>query len=115
MYRYLFIPMAGMLLLLTSCVATVGPHGTYVSVAPPLPAVVELVGPYYAHSGYNYYYHGNNWYYAPAKGKRWVALPRKHYPREVRFRNERSDRFRYPQHYRDGDRYRRGDRDRWHD
>ncbi|MEE4608231.1 MAG: hypothetical protein V2L15_05035, partial [Desulfobacteraceae bacterium] len=106
MYRYLLIPMAGMLLFLTSCVATVGPHGTYVSVAPPLPMVVELASPYYVHSGYNYYYHGKNWYYAPAKGKRWVALPKKHYPREVRFRNERSDRSRYQKHYRHDERYR---------
>ena len=84
MNRYLMAPAAGVLLFLTSCVATVGPRGTHVAIAPPLPAVVEISGPYYVHAGYRYYYHGRRWYYAPARGKHWIVLPRDRYPREVR-------------------------------
>lgn len=128
MYRFLLIPIAGLLLFLTSCVATVGPHGTHVAVAPPLPAVVELVSPYYVHSSYHYYYRGKTWYYARSRGERWIALPKDRYPKVVRFKNE--DRKRYQRHeqhrdddhyrrddrYRHDDRYRRGgDRDRWDD
>ena len=128
MNRYLMIPMAGTLLFLTSCVATVGPRGTHVAVAPPLPAVVELVSPYYVYSGYHYHYRGKGWYYASSKGGRWIALPRHHYPRVVRFKNDRSERYPRYKHHRDDDRYRRGnhhfhddryrrsaDRDRWDD
>jgi hypothetical protein len=121
MHRYLLVPILGTLLF-ASCVASVGPHGTQVAIAPPLPVVVELGSPYYVYSGYHYYYHGKRWYYAPSRGARWVALPRGHYPREVRYRTDYRDRYRSYDRYRDDrryhgdDRYRRGDHDdRWDD
>ena len=112
MHRYLFIPILGMVLL-AACVAAVGPHGAQVAIAPPLPAVVELVNPYYVHAGYDYHYYGQRWYYAPSKGGRWIVLPRDRYPKEVRFKGEKRDQYRGDRQNHHDDRYRRGDRDRW--
>ena len=84
MHRYPLIPILGMLLL-ASCMASVGPHGAQVAIAPPLPPLVELATPYYAHAGYRYYYNANRWYYAPSKNERWIVLPKDRWPREVRF------------------------------
>jgi hypothetical protein len=75
-----------------SCVATVGPHGAGVALAPPLPATVELVDPYYVYGGYHYYYHDDRWYYSQSRDGRWIDLPRDHYPREVRFKGSRDER-----------------------
>lgn len=73
-----------------SCVATVGPHGTSVTIVPPLPLIVELADPYYIHGGYHYYYHNDRWYYSQSRSGPWIDLPRDHYPREVRYKG-RSD------------------------
>ena len=75
-----------------SCTATVGPYGAGVAIAPPLPATVELVDPYYVYRGYHYYYHNDRWYYSQARDGRWIDLPRNHYPREVRFKGNRDER-----------------------
>jgi hypothetical protein len=75
-----------------SCVATVGPYGTGVAIAPPLPATVELVDPYYVYGGYHYYYNNDRWYYSRSRDGRWIELPRDHYPREVRFKGQRDER-----------------------
>lgn len=74
-----------------SCVATVGHHGSYVAVAPPLPVTVELVDPdsYYTYGGFYYYYHGDRWYYSSSKSGRRIDLPARHYPKKLRFKGKR--------------------------
>ena len=114
MHRYLFIPILG-ILLLTACAVAVGSHGAQVAIAPPLPAIVELVSPYYVHDGYEYYYHGQLWYYAPSRGERWIALPRDRYPKEIRFRGEGREQYQGGRRDHGDERYGRGDRNRWGD
>jgi len=75
-----------------SCAVRVGPYGAGVAIAPPLPVAVELVDPYYVYRGYHYYYHNDRWYYSRLRDRRWIALPRDHYPREVRFKGRRDER-----------------------
>jgi hypothetical protein len=95
-----------------SCVAALGPHGTSVAIAPPLPAVVALVDPFYVHGGYRYYYHQERWYFAAPKGGGWIDLPRDRYPREVRFKKGQGHGYRDHDRHPDGDRYRGPDRHR---
>ena len=86
-------------LLLPACVMAPGHRGP--DVAPPLPVVVELhLEPYYLHRGFYYYYHDHRWSYSRSRSGPWKALPREHYPREVRFKDRR-----------DGERDRDRDRD----
>lgn len=75
-----------------SCVATVGPHGSSVAIAPPLPLTVELVDPYYVHGGYHYYYNSDRWYYSQSRSGPWIDLPRDRYPREVRYKGGSGER-----------------------
>lgn len=75
-----------------SCVATVGPQGAGVAIAPPLPTTVELVDPYYTYGGYFYYYDHDRWYYSHSRGGPWIDLPREHYPRETRFKEKGGER-----------------------
>jgi len=79
-------------LMCVSCVATVGPHGASVSIAPPLPIYVELSDPYYFYSGYYYHYDNTRWLYSRSKGGPWINLPRDRYPKEVRFRGRGDER-----------------------
>jgi len=79
-------------LLCTACIMTAGPHGASIAIAPPLPVVVELDTPYYYHSGYNYYYTDNRWYYSQKKGGPWIDLPRDRYPKETKYRGKGPDR-----------------------
>lgn len=75
--------------LFAACVMTAGPHGASVAIAPPLPVVVELTDtPYYFHSGFHYYFDNDRWYYSRNQGGTWIDLPRKHYPKEVRYRGK---------------------------
>ncbi len=69
-----------------SCVAHVGPHGSHVAIAPPLPLIVELGEPYYVYGGYYYHYDNDRWYYSRSQGGPWIDLPRDRYPKEVRFK-----------------------------
>ena len=72
--------------MMAGCLVEPGRRGE-VSMAPLLPPVVVLEAePYYYHEGYHYYYHDNGWYYARSRKGPWVALPRDHYPREVRYK-----------------------------
>lgn len=74
------------------CLMWSGPGGG-VTVVPFLPPVVVLgEEPYYVHEGYHYHYRNEGWYYANSRNGPWSALPRDHYPREVRFRNGRGER-----------------------
>jgi len=76
---------------LTGCLVP-GPHGRPTLLVPPLPALVWLESePYYVQGGYTYFYRDNNWYYSRQRTGPWVELPRDHYPREVRFRDQRMD------------------------
>lgn len=90
--KKLLFPLIAAMLMCAACVATVGPHGTSVTVAPPLPVVVELEDPYYVHGGYYYYYNNDRWYYSQSRGGRWIDLPRDRYPREVRYKRGGGDR-----------------------
>lgn len=76
-------------LLLPACVVAPGHHGR--EVAPALPVVVELhLEPYYFHRGFYYYFHDDHhWSYSRSRGGPWTALPREHYPKEVRFKDRR--------------------------
>ncbi len=91
MKRFLFILVFSALMCL-SCVATVGPQGTGVAIAPPLPATVELVDPYYNYGGYFYFYDNDRWFYSHSRGGPWRDLPREHYPKEVRFKGHGGER-----------------------
>ena len=84
------IVFAGLLVsfMLTGCLLVPGPRGGEVTVVPILPPVVVLdAEPYYVHEGYHYYYRDDGWYYSHSRSGPWVALPRDHYPREVRYRD----------------------------
>lgn len=102
----------------TSCAAYIEPDGTYVSLAPPLPATVELVIPYshYVHAGFHYYYHNDRWYYSRSRGGHLRELPRNRYPREMVIKDRRDrrvwkeERSRNSREYRRDPRERRGDR-----
>ncbi|MEN6320525.1 MAG: hypothetical protein ABFD82_17445 [Syntrophaceae bacterium] len=96
--------------LCVSCVATVGPYGTSVTIAPPLPFVVELADPYYVYGGYYYYYHYDRWYYSQSQNGPWIDLPRDHYPGEVRYKPNR-----LPDRDRGYERDMRPDRDKGHE
>ena len=75
-------------LLLTACL--VAPRrGGGLEVIPVLPAIVEI-GPdaYIAHGGYHYFYANERWYYAASRNGERKELPRSHWPRETRRRNE---------------------------
>ena len=76
-------------IMLAACVfVPAGRRGSgAVMVVPPLPAIVVLEEePYYYHSGYYYYYQNDRWFYSNAKSGPWVDLPRKHYPKEIKFK-----------------------------
>lgn len=73
-------------LLCTACVMTAGPRGSTVTIAPPLPVIVELLDPFYFFGGFHYYYRDNRWYYSQHKDGPWIDLPRDRYPKEVRQR-----------------------------
>ncbi len=60
------------------------PTAQTVTVAPPLPVVVELYEPYYVYKNYHYVYNGERWYYSSSKTGPWIDLPRDRYPREIR-------------------------------
>ncbi len=79
-------------LLLTGCL--VAPRrGGGLEVIPVLPAIVEI-GPdsYLAHGGYHYFYANERWYYATSRNGERRELPRSHWPRETRRRNEERSR-----------------------
>jgi len=110
----------------SSCAAYIEPDGTYVSLAPPLPATVELVIPYshYVHAGFHYYYHNDRWYYSKSRGGRLRELPKDRYPREMVIKDRRDRRiwteerrrnsrdYRRDSYERRGQRYDRDSRDR---
>jgi len=84
--------------MLTSCVLSPGPGGYGVEVAPALPAVVVLdAEPYYYHGGYHYYYQNDRWQYSRSRSGPWTELPRSHWPKEIRHRDndERGGEFRH--------------------
>ena len=89
--RIIGIAFAAMLsmYLFPGCMWT-GPHGESFAIIPSLPVSVELVDtdPYYYQGGYYYYYHDNSWFYSHSRGGPWSNLPRDHYPRDVRFKNQ---------------------------
>ncbi len=85
--------------MLTACVVSPGPSGYGEITVSPLPPVVELgVDPYYFYNGYYYYYHDNIWSYSNTRNGPWAALPRSHWPREVRHREWREERERGEHH-----------------
>lgn len=79
-------------IMITGCLMVPGPRGG-VSFVPILPPLVVL-GPehYYAHEGYHYRYENNNWRYSRSRSGPWAELPRDHYPREVRYRDQDRER-----------------------
>jgi len=94
----------------TACVVSPGPPGYGGVTVSPLPSVVVLgADPYYYQSGYYYYYQNNSWRYSRSKSGPWVDLPRSHWPKEIRHRDD-DRRGRDRDDYRDRDF--RQDRDR---
>ena len=80
-------------LMLSACIVAPDHYSRGVVVAPALPVVVELdVEPYYYQRGYYYYYDHDNWRYSNAKTGPWTNLPRSHYPRETRFKDQYGNR-----------------------
>ena len=80
-------------LVFAGCLMVPGPRGGGVAMVPLLPPVVVLEAePYYVHEGYYYYYQNNGWYYSHSRSGPWVDLPRDHYPREVRFKDDGAER-----------------------
>jgi len=90
------------LIMLTGCLVVPGRRREAVMV-PLLPPVVVLgPEPYYEQSGYHYHYYNGGWAYSRSRGGPWQALPRDHYPKEVRYRDGRPghDKDRKPEHRR---------------
>ena len=75
-------------IILTACVVVpAGRRGSGVVMVPPLPVIVVLEEePYYYQSGYHYYYQNDRWFYSNTKSGPWIDLPRKHYPKEIKFK-----------------------------
>lgn len=74
--------------MLAGCLLVPGPRAGRADVVPILPPLVVLdAEPYYVHDGYHYHYRNDGWYYAHARSGPWIALPRDHYPREVKYRD----------------------------
>jgi hypothetical protein len=96
--------------LLTACVVAPGGRRGGVALVPLLPPLVVLdVEPYYFQDGFHYHYTNGSWFYATSRSGPWTDLPRDHYPREVRFKENAGERDRG----RDNDDQGRGrDRDR---
>jgi len=70
------------------CLIVPGPREGSLVMVPLLPPIVTLgPEPYYEHGGYHYYYRDGGWSYSHSRSGPWVALPRDHYPKEVRSRN----------------------------
>jgi len=84
-----------------------GPHGESLMIIPPLPVSMELLDtdPYYYYGGYYYYYNDGIWFYSHSRGGPWMNLPRSHYPREFRFRNQSDGN---GERFQGGDRYQGG-------
>lgn len=79
--------------ILSGCVVATAPPGYEVDVAPPLPAVIELgVEPYYYQSGYYYFHQNDRWHYSKSRNGPWMELPRSHWPKEIRRREDDRDR-----------------------
>jgi len=84
-------------------------HNAGVAIVPILPPLVVLEAqPYYFYNGFHYHYVDGSWFYAKSKNGPWAALPRDHYPKEVRFKGKSRKR----DHERDRDRHDNGGR-RW--
>ena len=76
-------------LVLSACAVTPTGYGLEISVAPPLPVVLELGSePYYVQGGYHYYYDNNRWRYSNSRSGPWTDLPQDRYPRETRYRGQ---------------------------
>ena len=57
------------------------------TVVPTLPHIITLHDrPYYTYRGYYYFYNNSGWYYSKHRNGRWIVLPRKHWPRETRWK-----------------------------
>ena len=80
-------------LLLTACIVTPAHRGSGMVVVPALPVVVEIgAEPYYYQDGYHYYYNNNRWSYSNSRSGPWTDLPKSHYPKEVKHRDDGHDR-----------------------
>lgn len=83
------------ILLLSACVVAPNHRGG-LDIIPILPTIVEVDSDnYYAHGGYHYFHTNDRWYYASTRGGERRELPRSHWPKETRRRDEG--------HRRDGD------------
>lgn len=111
MYRMLIVaPLTA--LLLNACVLAPAERAPRMVVAPALPLIVELgVEPFYYQQGFHYYYDNSRWRYSNSRSGPWTDLPRRHYPKETRFKGRGNDRGRDHNRDRGRDRDRdRGDR-----
>jgi hypothetical protein len=78
---------------LTACLVSPGPPGYGGVVVSPLPPVVVLgADPYYHQNGYYYFYQNNSWRYSKSRSGPWMDLPRSHWPKEIRHRDDYRDR-----------------------
>jgi len=93
--------------MLASCVLVPGRHRRGgVVIVPPLPSIVVLEEePYYYQSGYYYYYNNDHWYYSNNRGGPWKDLPRKHYPKDIRYKGRHDNKGKGWKHGREEDRY----------
>jgi len=92
--------------LLTACaVVPAGRHGHRsggVVVAPILPSVVVLgIEPFYFYSDFHYHYARDGWYYSKSRSGPWYKLPKKRYPKEVKYKGKGG------KYYRNRDEYQR--------
>lgn len=79
--------------LLSACVIDPGYRYSEVVLEPGLPRIVEIgPSPYYTYGGFVYLYDNDRWAYSRSRSGPWTALPRDHYPREIRYRDGYSGR-----------------------
>jgi hypothetical protein len=89
--RSLFLVVLFAALMLASCLVRTGRDSVGI-VVPPLPSVVIFDSePYYNQGGYHYHYQNDRWLYSQSRQGPWTELPRSHYPKEIRYRNQDSD------------------------
>jgi hypothetical protein len=80
-----------MVFLLMACtVMAMGRRPPSVGVVVTIPALPSIVvmeqEPYYYHQGYHYHYTNDRWYYSKSKSGPWIDLPRSHYAKEVKYK-----------------------------
>jgi len=89
MNKTVFVALISAFLLSGCAIGFGGPHRHSLVIVPALPETVELdADQYYVQNGYYYRYQGNVWVYSSSRQGPWSQLPRNHYPKQIRYRDQ---------------------------